>query len=85
MFEFLATIYKHCTSWEEPGLWGIEQLLYVLRSKQVVVSVEGYLATVFLLEKSLSFKVPQQGISEVANSLGLLDRTKAWIGKTRRS
>ena len=85
MFEFLATIYNHCTSWEEPGLWGIEQLLYLLRSKQVVVSVEGYLATVFLLEKSLSFKVPQQGISEVANSLGFLDRTKAWIGKTRRS
>ena len=45
---------------------------------QVVVSVEGYLATVFFLEKSLSFQVAQKGVSEVANSLGLLDQTKAW-------
>ena len=47
----------------------------------MVVSVEGYLATVFLLDKSLCFQVAPKGVSEVANSLGLLDQTKAWTLK----
>ena len=42
---------------------------------RVVVSVQGYKATVFLLEKSLSLDAPK-GISYAANSLGLWD-TKA--------
>ena len=44
---------------------------------KIVVSLQGYLATVFLLEKSLSSLEAQRGISEVANSLGLLDKTAA--------
>ena len=37
----------------------------------------GYLATVFLLEKSLSTLEAHQGICDAANSLGLLDKTSA--------
>ncbi|CAL1132707.1 unnamed protein product [Cladocopium goreaui] len=44
---------------------------------KIVVSLQGYLATVCLLEKSLSSLEAQRGISEVANSLGLLDKTAA--------
>ena len=43
---------------------------------KIVVSLGGYLATVFLLEKSLS-SLEARGMSEVANSLGLLDKTAA--------
>eukprot|EP00435_Cladocopium_sp_Y103_P014700 s527_g3.t1 len=43
---------------------------------KIVVSLQGYLATVCLLEKSLS-SLEARGISEVANSLGLLDKTAA--------
>ena len=44
---------------------------------RVVVSVQGYLATVFLMEKSLSSLEAQKGMSDVADSLGLLDKTQA--------
>ena len=44
---------------------------------QVVVSVQGYLATVVLLENSLSAWEAQKGLSDAADSLGLLDKTKA--------
>ena len=44
---------------------------------KVVVSLQGYLATVVLLEKSLSSWEAQKGLSDAADSLGLLDKTKA--------
>ena len=44
---------------------------------RIVVSLRGYLATIFLLEKSLSFLESQRGLSDAANSLGLLDKTTA--------
>ena len=44
---------------------------------QIVVSLQGYLATVFLMEKSLSSWEAQKGLSDAADSLGLLDKTKA--------
>ena len=44
---------------------------------QIVMSLQGYLATVFLLEKSLSTLEAHQGICDAANSLGLLDKTSA--------
>ena len=44
---------------------------------QVVVSLQGYLATVVLMEKSLSSWEAQKGLSDAADSLGLLDKTKA--------
>eukprot|EP00435_Cladocopium_sp_Y103_P004497 s3258_g1.t1 len=44
---------------------------------RVVVSVQDYLATVVLLEKSLSSWETQKGLSDAADSLGLLDKTKA--------
>ena len=44
---------------------------------QVVVSVQGYLATVVLMEKSLSSWEAQKGLSDAADSLGLLEKTKA--------
>ena len=44
---------------------------------QVVVSLQGYLTTVVLLEKSLSSWEAQKGLSDAADSLGLLDKTKA--------
>ena len=47
------------------------------RCCRIVVSLRGYLATIFLLEKSLSFLEAQKGIGDAANSLGLLDKTTA--------
>ena len=44
---------------------------------RVVVSLQGYLATVLLMEKSLSSWEAQKGLSDAADSLGLLDKTKA--------
>ena len=44
---------------------------------KVVVSLQGYLTTVVLLEKSLSSWEAQKGLSDAADSLGLLDKTKA--------
>ena len=44
---------------------------------KVVVSLQGYLTTVVLLEKSLSSWEAQKGLSDAADSLGLLDETKA--------
>eukprot|EP00435_Cladocopium_sp_Y103_P012351 s1130_g3.t1 len=44
---------------------------------RIVVSLRGYLATIFLLEKSLSLLESQRGIGDAANSLGLLDKTTA--------
>eukprot|EP00438_Fugacium_kawagutii_P029457 Skav212649 [mRNA] locus=scaffold681:110885:115003:+ [translate_table: standard] len=52
---------------------------------RVVVSIQGYLATVFLLEKSLSILEAQQGIEDAANSLGLLDKTSAGTWEVPRS
>ena len=43
---------------------------------RVVVSLDDNLATVFLLEKSLSSLPTQTGALDVANSLGLLDKTE---------
>ena len=47
------------------------------KSCKVVVSLQGYLATVVLMEKSLSSWEAQKGLSDAADSLGLLDKTKA--------
>ena len=44
---------------------------------KVVVSLQGYLTTVVLMEKSLSSWEAQKGLSDAADSLGLLDKTKA--------
>ena len=44
---------------------------------RVVVSLQGYLTTVVLMEKSLSSWEAQKGLSDAADSLGLLDKTKA--------
>ena len=51
---------------------------------QVVVSVQGYLTTVVLKEKSLSSWEAQKGLSDAADSLGLLDKTKASAWETSR-
>ena len=42
-----------------------------------MVSLQGYLTTVVLMEKSLSSWEAQKGLSDAADSLGLLDKTKA--------
>ena len=44
---------------------------------KIVVSVQGYFATIFLKEKVLSSWETQKGISDAATSLGLLDKTVA--------
>eukprot|EP00438_Fugacium_kawagutii_P004047 Skav219295 [mRNA] locus=scaffold2157:432557:451800:+ [translate_table: standard] len=44
---------------------------------RIVVSIQGYFATVFLLETSLSSLQTETGVLDVANSLGLLDKTQA--------
>ena len=56
------------------------------RCCRIVVSLRGYLATIFLLEKSLSFLEAQKGIGDAANSLGLLDKTTAasWEASRRQ-
>ena len=56
------------------------------RCCRIVVSLRGYLATIFLLEKSLSFLESQRGIGDAANSLGLLDKTTAasWEASRRQ-
>ena len=54
---------------------------------KVVVSLQGYLTTVVLMEKSLSSWEAQKGLSDAADSLGLLDKTKAsaWeVSRLRR-
>ena len=56
------------------------------RCCRIVVSLRGYLATIFLLEKSLSFLESQRGIGDAANSLGLLDKTTvaSWEASRRQ-
>ena len=49
-----------------------------------MVSLQGYLTTVVLLEKSLSSWEAQKGLSDAADSLGLLDKTKASAWKVSR-
>eukprot|EP00438_Fugacium_kawagutii_P027129 Skav225192 [mRNA] locus=scaffold3065:104098:108644:+ [translate_table: standard] len=44
---------------------------------RIVVNLQGCFATVFLLETSLSSLQTEKGALEVANSLGLLDKTQA--------
>ena len=44
---------------------------------EIVVSLQGYWATVVLMEKTLSSWEAQKGLSDAADSLGLLDKTKA--------
>ena len=56
------------------------------RCCRIVVSLRGYLVTIFLLEKSLSFLESQRGIGDAANSLGLLDKTTvaSWEASRRQ-
>ena len=56
------------------------------RCCRIVVSLRGYLVTIFLLEKFLSFLESQRGIGDAANSLGLLDKTTvaSWEASRRQ-